>query len=278
MAGQGLGGRLVQHPVGERDEVGLERAEALPALDAAGEGADLHLGMAQEQAQHLSPGVPAGSGDGDTCRGHVHDYTEDCMSVRVGGRLSGVTARPWSVAGRRFDRGEQLVDGDAYEHFMGRWSRSAWRRGSSAGCSHRRTALGRRGLRDRCPHRDGAASSPRRPRCWRSTRVPGFVEAARRGIDDPRVEFGVRHGRRLPAMPGTSSSPGLVLNFVPDPAAAVAAMTAAAPGRHGRGVRLGLRGRMQLLRTFWDVGVLPSTPPRSTSTRASGSRSATRVR
>src|SRR4051794_2278475 len=41
---------------------------------------DLELGMAEEQAEHLPPGIAAGTGDGDTLR-HEHDYTNDGMSM-----------------------------------------------------------------------------------------------------------------------------------------------------------------------------------------------------
>ena len=56
---------VVEDPVGERHQVRLERAEALAGVGARGEGADLDLGVAQQQAQHLAAGVPTGSGDGD---------------------------------------------------------------------------------------------------------------------------------------------------------------------------------------------------------------------
>jgi hypothetical protein len=46
---------------------------------------------------------------------------------------------------------------------------------------------------------------------------------------------------------------GLMLNFVPDPAAALAAMVAAAPGGAVAAYVWDYAGRMQLLRMFWDV-------------------------
>jgi cytochrome bd-type quinol oxidase subunit 1 len=79
---------FLQHPVGQRHQVGLEGTEPFTGVGPGGEGADLHVGMGQEQAQDLSPGVPAGSGDGDACRGHMHDYTRDCMQLGSGCRLS----------------------------------------------------------------------------------------------------------------------------------------------------------------------------------------------
>ena len=76
--GQRLDGGRLEHPVGEGHEVRLQGAERLPGVGARGEGADPGVGVAQEQAQHLAPGVPAGTGDGDG-EGHVHEYTCDCM-------------------------------------------------------------------------------------------------------------------------------------------------------------------------------------------------------
>ena len=38
-----------------------EATEALTGVAAAGEGADLHGGVPQQQPEHLTPGVPAGS-------------------------------------------------------------------------------------------------------------------------------------------------------------------------------------------------------------------------
>jgi hypothetical protein len=45
--------------------VGLEGAEALTGVGPGREHSDLDLGVAEQQPQHLAPGVPAGSGDGD---------------------------------------------------------------------------------------------------------------------------------------------------------------------------------------------------------------------
>ncbi len=65
VAGEHVGGRRLQDPVGERHQVWLQRTEPLPRVGARGQGADLDLRVAQEQAEHLAPGVPTGSGDGD---------------------------------------------------------------------------------------------------------------------------------------------------------------------------------------------------------------------
>ena len=65
VAGQGLDRRVGQDPVGQREQVRLERAEPLARVGAGGQRADLDVGVPQQQAQHLAPGVPTGSGDGD---------------------------------------------------------------------------------------------------------------------------------------------------------------------------------------------------------------------
>ena len=68
----------LEDAVGEGHEVGLEAAEGLTGVGAGGERADPGVRVAEEQPQHLAPGVPAGTGDGDG-EGHVHDYTCECM-------------------------------------------------------------------------------------------------------------------------------------------------------------------------------------------------------
>ena len=61
-------------------------------------------GWAEQQAQQLASGVPAGSGDSDALPRHVHDYTDLCMfmcigSVRdnsgAGGRRAGLGSPTW---------------------------------------------------------------------------------------------------------------------------------------------------------------------------------------
>jgi hypothetical protein len=75
VAGEGVGVGLVEHPVGQRHQVGLERAEGLARVGVPREGTDLYLWMAQQQPEDLAPGVPAGARHCDPLRRHVHDYT-----------------------------------------------------------------------------------------------------------------------------------------------------------------------------------------------------------
>lgn len=147
---------------------------------------------------------------------------------------------------------DSWADGIAYEHFMGRWSRQVAPRfvrwlqcppelrwldiGSGTG------ALTSAILANAEP----ASVLGIEPSA-------GFVEEARRSITDARVTFEV--GTATDAPPGSADVvvSGLMLNFVPDPDAALAAMAAAAPGGTVATYVWDYAGRMQLLRTFWDV-------------------------
>ena len=75
VAGEHLEGGRLEHPVGQRHEVRLEGAERLPRVRAGRDRADLHVGMGQQQAEHLAAGVPTRPRDRDRPFRHVHDYT-----------------------------------------------------------------------------------------------------------------------------------------------------------------------------------------------------------
>jgi trans-aconitate methyltransferase len=79
------------------------------------------------------------------------------------------------------------------------------------------------------------------------------VEEAVRRVVDPRVSFTVGTADDLPAGAFDVVVSGLVLNFVPDPTAAVSAMARAAPGGVVAAYVWDYTVGMQLLRTFWDV-------------------------
>ncbi|GAA3095349.1 hypothetical protein GCM10020001_009220 [Nonomuraea salmonea] len=53
VAGERLGGGLLDHAVGERGEVGLVGAERATGAGGGGERADLELGMSEEEAEQL---------------------------------------------------------------------------------------------------------------------------------------------------------------------------------------------------------------------------------
>lgn len=73
VSGEDLDGGLLEDPVGQRQQVGLERAQLLAGVGIAGQGADLDPGVREEQAQQLSARVPARSG-------HRRTYHHDSSS------------------------------------------------------------------------------------------------------------------------------------------------------------------------------------------------------
>jgi SAM-dependent methyltransferase len=85
---------------------------------------------------------------------------------------------------------------------------------------------------------------------------PGFVAHARERLAGPRARFAVADARALPlaAARFDATVSGLVLNFVPDPATALAEMTRVtrAGGRVAAYV-WDYAGRMELLRRFWEA-------------------------
>ena len=85
-----------------------------------------------------------------------------------------------------------------------------------------------------------------------------FVDLARKRVVDPRARFEVAFADDLPLETGSADVivGGLVLNFIPDLAAALAEMRRV--GRAGApiaGYLWDLAGRMDIIRTFWDAAV-----------------------
>ncbi len=66
--GERLGGGRLQHPVRERQQMRLERSQSLSGVGVPGQGADLDLGVGQEQTQQLTARIPARSGHRRTYR------------------------------------------------------------------------------------------------------------------------------------------------------------------------------------------------------------------
>lgn len=149
-------------------------------------------------------------------------------------------------------------DGSGYEAYVGRWSRRvareflqwlAVRTGSAwldFGCGT--GALSQTILADAAPRLVIG--------CDRS---PGYVAFARQQTADARAEFAVAELPDLPriAVGFDAAVAGLVLNFLPAPAEAVAAM--AARVRHGGTVAAYVwdyAEGMQLLRVFWDTATM----------------------
>jgi SAM-dependent methyltransferase len=149
------------------------------------------------------------------------------------------------------------ASGDAYEPYVGRWSRAvarqflAWLgmppggRWLDVGCGTgalSETILGLT-LPSEVVGIDPSAD---------------YIAYARSHVPDPRAHFDVGDARALPFTAGEFDGvvSGLVLNFVPDPAAAVADMARVArPGGTVATYVWDYSGGMELMRQFWDAAV-----------------------
>jgi SAM-dependent methyltransferase len=154
-------------------------------------------------------------------------------------------------------RADTWATGAAYEPYVGRWSRLVAReflrwlavppgaRWLDVGCGT--GALTETVLAVTAPARvEGVDPSA------------AYVEYSRARLADARASFEVGDARRLPQ--GSASVDavvsGLVLNFVPEPAAAVAEMARVArPGGTVAAYVWDYAGRMELMRQFWDAAV-----------------------
>jgi hypothetical protein len=61
-AGEDVGRGVLENPVGQRAEVRVDRPQGLPGVRRGGERPDLQLGVLEEEADHLSPGIATGTG------------------------------------------------------------------------------------------------------------------------------------------------------------------------------------------------------------------------
>ena len=152
--------------------------------------------------------------------------------------------------------GQSWSDGGAYDEFIGRWSRLvapevvAWTRlprGAvwvDAGCG---TGMVTRALLDA-----GAAS------VLAVDRSEGYVQHARERLTDSRVRFEVADVVRIPARDSAVDGLlcGLVLNFLPDPHAAMAEfLRVVRPGGVVAAYVWDYADGMELLRGFWDAAM-----------------------
>ncbi len=154
--------------------------------------------------------------------------------------------------------------GDAYDAFIGRWSRLVaaafvnWlslppgARCLDIGCGT--GALTSAILASGAPRSvDGVDPSPE------------YAAFAGSVVVDPRAHFRVGDALALDATPGMYDVvvSGLVLNFVPDPAAALGEMVrVASPGGVVAAYVWDYAGQMQLIRYFWDAAVALDPPAR----------------
>jgi len=151
-------------------------------------------------------------------------------------------------------RADSWASGDAYEPYIGRWSRLV----AAEFLSWLAVPRGRRWLDVGCgtgaltsailDHGDPAEVLGVDP-------SEDYIAWAGAHIDDPRARFAVGDANHLPAAAADVAVSGLALNFMPDPNGAVAAMAAAAPGGLVAAYVWDYGGRMDLIRHFWDAAV-----------------------
>jgi SAM-dependent methyltransferase len=146
---------------------------------------------------------------------------------------------------------------DSYERYVGRWSRLV-----AAEFLDRLDARpGLRWLDVGCG--TGALSSAILARCAPLSLVgvepaPPFLAAATERVRDPRASFRAGTAEELPLADAAVDAvvSGLVLNFLPDRPAALAAMRrVTAPGGVVAGYVWDYADGMQLMRCFWDAAV-----------------------
>jgi len=155
------------------------------------------------------------------------------------------------------ERKDVWASGDAYEPYVGRWSRLVAR----DFVEWLDIPTGRHWLDIGCGA--GALSQIILERAAPQALMgidpsEGFVAHARRVIDDTRAEFRVGDAQSLPAdnQAFDVAVAGLVINFVPDMAKAVAEMVRAIrPGGMAAAYVWDYAGEMQMMRLFWDAAV-----------------------
>jgi SAM-dependent methyltransferase len=152
---------------------------------------------------------------------------------------------------------DKWVTGNAYEAFMGRWSRPLARaflewlcpkpsaNWLEVGCG---TGALTSTICDLCGPASVVACDPSQP----------FIEHARRNLPDTRVSFIVAGAEALPCREGGFDLivSGLVLNFLPDPAATLASIRERVrPGGTVAAYVWDYAAGMEYLRYFWEEAV-----------------------
>ena len=155
----------------------------------------------------------------------------------------------------RVDRSAWWASGNAYEPYVGRWSRPV-----------AREFLGWRALPEGGRWWDVGCGTGALSETILSLAAPGevvgvdpspaFVAFARDRVRDPRATFNVGDAQALRAEPAPfdAAVAGLVLNFVPEPATAVSEMARVTrPGGIVAAYVWDYAGGMQMMRHFWDA-------------------------
>lgn len=150
--------------------------------------------------------------------------------------------------------GDVWASGDSYEPYVGRWSRLI-----------AAAFLDRLGVEPRQRWLDvgcgtGALTTAILARCDPLEVVgidqsDSYIAWTRKHVDDDRARFVVAEATQLPPGEVDVVVSGLVLNFIPDPAAALAAMRSRAPEGLVAAYVWDYAGRMELMRHFWDAAV-----------------------
>ena len=148
------------------------------------------------------------------------------------------------------------ASGEAYEPYVGRWSRLVARafvdwldagprkRWLDVGCG---TGALTATVLDRCDPFEVVAVDP----------SEAYLTWASANVQDPRARFMLADATHLPSGPADVVVSGLALNFFPDTTAAVAAMGAQAAPDGGvvAAYVWDYAGGMELMRHFWDTAV-----------------------
>ncbi|MBV1796746.1 class I SAM-dependent methyltransferase [Siccirubricoccus sp. G192] len=161
------------------------------------------------------------------------------------------------VAGEEPGQGRLWAAGEAYEPYVGRWSRLV----AAEFLGRLGVARGARWLDVGCG--TGALSGTILDRCAPAAVIgvdpsEGFLAHARRHVADARAEFRRGDAQALPVGDAGFDAvvSGLVLNFVPDqPKAAGEMRRAARPGGTVAAYVWDYAKGMQMMRRFWDAAV-----------------------
>lgn len=146
------------------------------------------------------------------------------------------------------------ASGDSYQPYVGRWSRLVapefldWlavprgRRWLDVGCG---TGALTTAILNRCVPSEVVGVDPSK----------AYTAWAAAHVDDPRARFEVADATQLPINVADVVVSGLVLNFVPDPAAVLVAMRAAAHEGTIAAYVWDYAGKMEMIRHFWDAAI-----------------------
>ena len=149
---------------------------------------------------------------------------------------------------------EAWASGAAYEPYVGRWSRPV----AADFLDWLGVAPQRRWLDVGCG--TGALTSIILSHCDPVAIIgidpsPAYVAWAAANIQDGRARFETGDATRLPHSIADAVVSGLVLNFVPKPSLALAAMRQAAPDGLVAAYVWDYADRMELMRHFWDAAI-----------------------